>query len=121
MKPVDYLEAAKKALGLPSDYALAKVMGIDRGRLHKLKTGTRPMDTAEMLWLATTLEADPGLVVADLAEQREKNKAKKDFLRGFLSRAAIVAVLCVTLVSSFTDGVGSVLAAAGGGRRRSYA
>lgn len=121
MKPGEYLDRAKEELGLKTDYALAKAMGIDRGRLLKLRKGTRPLDEAEAIWLATTIRCDPAQVIADLAEQREKDPKKKDFLRGFMSRAAVLAAICCTLALTCFDGAGNVLAAAGGRRRTSYA
>lgn len=121
MTPAEYLEAAKAALNLPSDYAIAKAMGIDGGRLLKLKRGTRPMDEAEAIWIATTIQADPAQVMADLAEQREKNPKKKDFLKGFMKRAAALAAICCTLGLISFDGAGSAQAATGGRRRLRYA
>lgn len=107
MKPAEYIEAAKARLNLSSDYALAKVMNIDRGRLFKLKEGSRPLDEAEIVFLAATLALDPALVMADLGEQRTKNAKKKELLRGFLSRAAVLAALCCTLGLSCFGGAGS--------------
>jgi len=121
MKPAEYLDAAKTALALSSDYALAKVMNITTDRLSKLRRQERPMDEAEMIFLATTLEIDPGLIVADLGEQRTKNKGKKELLRGFLSRAAVLAAVCVTLALTCSGGAGSAPGAAGGRRRLRFA
>lgn len=114
MKPADYLEAAKARLNMPSDYALAKAMNIDAGRLLKLKRGVRPLDEAEVVFIATTLELDPAQVFADLGEQRTKNVKKKELLRGFLSRAAVLAALCCTLALSCLDGARNGQAAHGG-------
>lgn len=121
MKPAEYLDAAKTALKIKSDYALAKAMNINGSRLFYLRNGKRPLDEAEMIFLATTLEIDPGLIVADLGEQRTKNKGKKELLRGFLSRAAALAALCVTLALNCSAGAGSAPGAAGGRRRFGYA
>lgn len=107
MKPAEYLDAARAALKLPSDYALAKVMNITSGRLFYLRKGKRPMDEAEIVFVAATLELDPALVMADLGEQRTKNAKKKELLRGFLSRAAVLAALCCTLGLSCFGGAGS--------------
>ncbi len=121
MKPAEYLDAAKTALELQSDYALAKVMNIRTSRLTMLKQGQRPLDEAEIVFIATTLKLDPGQVMADLGEQRIKNPKKKELLRGFLSRAAVLAALCCTLASISFAGAGSAPGAPGGGRRRGFA
>lgn len=107
MKPAEYLDAARAALKLKSDYALAKVMNITSDRLSKLRRQERPMDEAEIVFLAATLALDPALVMADLGEQRTKNAKKKELLRGFLSRAAVLAALCCTLGLSCFGGAGS--------------
>jgi plasmid maintenance system antidote protein VapI len=107
MTPAEYLDAAKAALQLPSDYALAKAMGIHRSRLFKIRNGKHAIDEAEIVFLAATLELDPALVMADLGEQRTKNVKKKELLRGFLSRAAVLAALCCTLALSCLGGAGS--------------
>jgi len=117
MTPAEYLDRAKISLGITSDYALAKAMSIHRSRLHKLRNQTNPMDEAEAIWIATTIQADPAQVMADLAEQREKNPKKKDFLKGFMKRAAALAAICCTLGLISFDGAGSAQAATGGRRR----
>lgn len=117
MKPAEYIETAKARLKLPSDYALAKAMNITRSRLYYLRNGSRPLDEAEIVFIATTLEIDPAQVFADLGEQRTKNVKKKELLRGFLSRAAALAALCVTLALTCFAGAENAPAAAGGRRR----
>lgn len=121
MRAADYLDAAKQELNVSSDYALAARMSISRSRLHELRHEQRPVDAAEAIWLAVTLKKDPGQVVAELAEQREKNPKKKALLRSFLSRAAAVAAICCTLGLSFTAGGESAVGGPGGKRRRCYA
>lgn len=114
MTPAEYLDAAKAALNLPSDYALAKAMGIHRSRLFKIRNGKHSIDEAEIVFLATSLKLDPGMIMADLGEQRTKNAKKKELLRGFLSRAAVVAALCCTLALNCLGGAGNGQAAHGG-------
>lgn len=119
MTPNEYLDAAKQALNITSDYELAKRLEIPSSYLPTMRSGKRhvPVDTA--FRLAITLNLDPALVVADLECQREAQGKRGDFWKGFLSRAALVAALVCTLAWNF-----SVMPEAGpgrvGGKKRRY-
>lgn len=111
MKPSAYLDAVKAQLNIDSDYELSKRFQIGNGPLAEMRAGKRAMPLAVAFKIAIALQLDPAQVVADLEEQREKNEEKRAFWRGFLSRAATVAVmLACTLVLSFsaTFGAGAV-------------
>ena len=121
MKQSEYLEAVKTRLNLPSDYALAKRLGISPQSMTGWKNGTRniPLDMA--FKLAITLEIDPAQVVADLESQREKSPQRKEFWQGFISRAAtVLLVLTCTLALNFSDIYGNAASMHGGKRRRLY-
>jgi len=103
------LDAAKDALKLASDYALAKRLGIPRNGIPEMRKGTRaiPLDVAYKL--AIILDRDPGQLVAELEAERERNPQRAEFWRSFLSRAALlVATLACTLAWSFSNGAGAV-------------
>jgi len=103
MKPSAYLDAVKAQLNLPSDYELAKRLGVPNANIVGYRNGERnvPLDVA--FKLAIALEMDPAAVVADLEEQREKNEERRAFWRGFLSRAStVIAVVLCTLVWNFS-------------------
>jgi len=119
MKPTEYLDAAKARLNLPSDYALAKALEMDRQSIPAIRKGERhlPLDVA--FRIAITLEIDPAQVVADLEEQREKNAKRRGFWASFSSRAArLSAVLACTLALLLSATFGSVQAGTGGAGRR---
>jgi len=118
MTPNEYLDAAKQALNITSDYELAKRLEIPRSYVPSIRSGKRhvPVDTA--FRLAITLNLDPALVVADLECQREAQGKRGDFWKGFLSRAALVAALVCTLASNFSVMPGNELARVGGKKRR---
>lgn len=72
-----------------------------------------PLDVA--FRIAVTLKLDPAQVVADLAEQREKNEKRREFWRSFLSRAAYgVAAIGCTLALILSATFGSAAAEHGG-------
>lgn len=77
-----------------------------------------PLDVA--FRIAVTLKLDPAQVVADLAEQREKNEKRREFWRSFLSHAAYgVAAIGCTLALILSATFGSAAAVHGGFFRRS--
>lgn len=121
MKPSAYLDAVKAQLNIESDYALAKRMEVTRGQVVHFRNESRPIPIAMVFKIAITLELDPASVVADLEEQREKNPKRREFWRGFLSRATTaLAVIVCTLALSFSATSGSGAATLGGsffGRR----
>ena len=119
MKPSAYLDAVKAQLNITSDYELGKRMGLPWKSIPAIRKETRavPLDIAYKI--AITLQLDPAQVVADLAEQREKNEQRREFWRGFLSRANTwVAVLVCTLALSFSAISGSAARPHFGSNRR---
>lgn len=123
MKPNDYLDAAKKKLNLPSDYALAKKLEIPNGQLPGMRSGKRAIPDCMAFKLAITLEMDPAQVIADLNEQKEKDPARKAFWQSFLSHARKNVLIACMLALSFSAGLGSGQGATGGAfnRRRGFA
>lgn len=119
MKPSAYLDAAKAQLGITSDYELAKRLEVRTGHLAMMRNGNRPIPLDVAFRLAITLEMDPAYVVADLAEQTEKNENRRSFWRSFLSRAVtLIAVVACTLALNFSAISESVQNTLGGGKRR---
>ena len=102
MTPSEYLDEAKKTIGITSDYELAKRLEITRGSITGMRDGSRNIPMAIAFKVAITLNLDPATVLADLESQREKNPKRLEFWRSFLSRAAMVAVLACTLAWSST-------------------
>jgi hypothetical protein len=103
MKPSAYLDAVKAQLNIATDYELAKRLEVPRGHVAEYRNGKRGVPLAAAFKLAIALQLDPAQVVADLEEQREKNTSRRDFWRGFLSRAStVIAVVLCTLVWSFS-------------------
>jgi hypothetical protein len=124
MKSSEYLDAAKKIMHIASDYELAKKLNARPEHMGEMRNGKRSVPLSIAYKLAITLEIDPAQVVAELEAEREKNPARKEFWKSFLSHAskASVLLLCM-LVLGFSAGAGSDLGATGGAfnRRRRFA
>lgn len=59
----DYLDEMQKTLGLSSDYALAKALGVARSTVSRYRSG-RPLDL-ECAWIiAEALNIDPSEIIA---------------------------------------------------------
>lgn len=122
MTPNEYLDAAKAAMGITSDHALAKRLEVNSGNIAEIRHGKRGVSVEMAFRLAITLNLDPARVVADLESQREKNEKRKGFWSGFLSRAAMVAVVLTIMASSFSGMCENGAARLGGFRwRRNFA
>lgn len=89
MKTDQYLDAAKKKLGLPSDYALGKVLGVSTSRFGNWRSHRAVPELTIAVRLAEILEVDPLRVIADLELERGRDP---DLWRRVLRRAACVAV-----------------------------
>jgi len=118
MYAAQLLDEAKTRLCLKSDYALAKASGITPGQLAEMRYGKRAIPLHLAYWLAITLERDPAQVVAILEEEREKNPARRDFWKSFISHAApLTLTVCMLAFALF--GLGGTVQAASGGNRTS--
>lgn len=119
MTPNEYLDKTKEALGVESDYELAKRLDLPRQSLPAIRRGERHMPLDVAFRIAITLSLDPACVVADLEAQRAKSEKAKGFWTGFLQRAAIVAALVCTLaLNSFGISASGVAAPGGAFNRR---
>lgn len=102
MTPAEYLDGAKDALGIRSDYALARALSTTKQRVSAYRNGTQAVSLEAAYRLAIALKLDPAEVVADLQSQSEKHPDRAAFWKSFCSRASTAAVLLCTLASSFT-------------------
>lgn len=117
MTPSDYLDAAKQAMGIASDYELAKRLDVRRQRISAYRNGTDWPENYVVMKIAIALNLDPVGVLADLESQKEKRPERAAFWRSFLSRAVLVVVLACTLAWSSTaispPGAGLISGASG--------
>lgn len=99
MKSIEYLDKVKKKLEISSNYAVARVLEIDRQMVNAYYRGERVPDAYACTRIAIALGEDPAVVMATIYEETEKNEKRREFWRDFASHASKAAA--VTLVSSF--------------------
>lgn len=99
----EYLDAAKRAMEVTSDYKLAQRLGTSKQTISAYRTGAQWPDNYIVIKIAIALNLDPVGVLADLESQREKRPERAAFWKSFLSRAALLAVLACTLAWISTD------------------
>lgn len=114
MKPAEYLDAAKTAIGITADNELARRLETTRFRISAYRNGKEWPDNYIVMKLAITLKLDPARVLADLESQREKDPKRAEFWRSFLSRADLLVLIASTLVSSFIATSGTAAPQLGG-------
>lgn len=90
---LDYLSEAKQRLGLKSDYALAKELGISEGSIGHYRNGRRVLDDYTAAKLAEALEIDPLEVIAAANAEREKDEKKREYWGKIFEKCAAACLL----------------------------
>ena len=86
MNTLQYLDAVKTRHGLPSDYALAKVLGVAPQNISSYRSGRRIIDDDMALQVAVELEINPLAVIATANEERSKTPEQKARWRAILEK-----------------------------------
>ena len=98
---IQYLEEAKEKLGLKSDYALAKWMGVTRAAISGYKSGRTTIDDYAAAKIADALGIPDIEVIYAANAERERNEERRDFWQKKLVElggiAASIIFACVTL------------------------
>lgn len=94
-----YIEEAKNKLGIVSDYALSKRLGITKQAVGGYQSGTRVMDNYTAAKLAEALEINPLEVISAASAEREKDDKKREFWQK-LARTSAAALVTIPLVFS---------------------
>jgi plasmid maintenance system antidote protein VapI len=74
MRQTQYLDAAKRKLGIESDYALAPFLGVTKQAISKLRNGRAVMSNTMAAKIAEILDIDLVRVIADLELERGSNE-----------------------------------------------
>ncbi|MDD5392810.1 MAG: helix-turn-helix transcriptional regulator [Thiothrix sp.] len=99
MKTEQLLDAAREKLGLSSDYALAKAIGVGKGRIGHYRTGLRKPDEQACFQLAEILEIEPAAVIAAVRLEGEREPGKVEFWKRQAARYATSAGVVATLLA----------------------
>lgn len=70
MNTVDYLEKAKVSLGISSDYALAKHLGVTTSYISALKNGKQHFSEKLCYQIADIIKMHPAIVLVDTMRQK---------------------------------------------------
>jgi predicted transcriptional regulator len=73
MNTAEYLDLARERLGLPSDYALQKPLGVSKSQLSAYRTGKESMSDGIAIKLAELCKINAGQVILDMHVERSKN------------------------------------------------
>lgn len=112
MRTVEYLDALRAHLRLPSDYACAKILGNTVSSISGYRTGRHTFDDATALRVAELLGIDPRRVIADMHAERAKDEKVRAFWQQVAATAAAV-VLGVAIGATPTTARASTGAASG--------
>lgn len=73
MNTVQYIDAVKKKLGIESDYAVAKALGISKQAVCRYTQGKGAFDDEIAIRVAEMLDIAPAKVLLDCHMERSKN------------------------------------------------
>lgn len=76
---IEYLDAAKAALGIESDYEMAAWLEVSRQAVSHWRYGRAKIDTYCAIRLAAALNRDPIEVIAATEFEKEKNSKRREF------------------------------------------
>lgn len=74
---LDFLDAVKAKHGIPSDYALAPVLGVTRSAVSKYRNKLDYLSDEKALLVANLLEINSGIVLAAVHAERSKSDQEK--------------------------------------------
>ncbi|WP_176316744.1 helix-turn-helix domain-containing protein [Burkholderia vietnamiensis] len=106
MKNCDhYLDLAKIKRDLPSDYALAKLLGVGQSAITNYRKGRSHFDDAMAIKIAHICEIEPAEVLFAMQVERAKNDEARAVWSGLLEKfskgfrwLALPANACGTLI-----------------------
>lgn len=88
MNTIEYIDALKQRLGIDSDYALSKRLGIAKQTMSSYRMGKTHFDDAVCQRVGEILGVHPGLVMLDMQRARAKTPQERsvwqEIYQGFL-------------------------------------
>lgn len=89
----EIIEKAKTRANITSDYALAKVLGIERQIVSDWKRGKKHPSTDEAVKLATLAGLEEMKVIAEIEMQTAKTEKKREFWKSYIDTKGLTATL----------------------------
>lgn len=114
MDILEIIEKAKTRANITSDYALAKVLGIDRRIVSDWKKGKRHPNNEEAIKLATLAGIEEMRVIAEIELRTANTEKKQDFWKSYLESRGITATigmigLAITIMATPEPATASIL------------
>jgi len=109
-RTVEYLEAARRALGGVSDYRLAKRLDVSRQAISRLLSGERTMSPTTAARVAILIGVDPMRVIADMELERGADEALWKGIRRAVALLLLTTGAAYTALPSLADAAARGLA-----------
>lgn len=97
------LDKTKEKLGLSSDYALAKILSVNKNRIGNYRTGYSKPDEEMCFILAEILEEEPQAIIAAVRLDAEKEPSKIEFWKRQAQKYALGAGVVAALASPVSN------------------
>jgi hypothetical protein len=102
---IEYLNEAKEALGIESDYGMAKWLKVSTAAMAQYRGGKRTIDDYTAAKLAEALRLNPLEVIAAANMEREKVSERKDFWRKLAQGGMAAAIFLAAISVTYSGGV----------------
>lgn len=89
----ELLDCAKTRANLPSDYALAKVLGTKNGVISHWRKGKRHPSNEEAVKLATLAGLEEMRVIAEIEMHTANTEKKREFWKSYINTKGLTATL----------------------------
>ncbi|MCX5545677.1 helix-turn-helix domain-containing protein, partial [Paraburkholderia sp. CNPSo 3076] len=93
-----YLDEVRERLELPSDYALAKALGLTRASVSSYRVGRTLPDDLACARIADAIGCDPMEIIAAINYQRAKNDEARALWEGIWGK--VVGAIALSLPAS---------------------
>jgi transcriptional regulator with XRE-family HTH domain len=102
MNAKEYLNACKTKLNVDSNYKLSKKLEIKDSLINYYTNGERLPDVYACFRIAECLGLNPIEIIADIASESEKNPAKRDYFKRFMSacKAAVTGLMIIAVIGN---------------------
>jgi hypothetical protein len=99
---VTYLNEAKEALNLTSDYQLAKWLNVSTAALARYQSGQRTIDDYVCVRIAEALKINPLEIITAANYEREKDIGRKAFWEKFSHHRMVASIALVFVCGSMS-------------------
>jgi len=105
MKITELLDQTKNAAGITSDYALAKTLGINKGRISAYYAGKEAPNEYACLKISELTGIPLDIVIATVKAETEKDEKRREAWENYMKRlggiaASFLAVVVIVTQSS---------------------